>query len=766
MTERRVIIDLDREATPDQMVTMQDGIEASIDHIVADALIPGTGYAGLAASFVGTVVSIAAGRLYSGGKVYASASVQTFDMVKFLPATTKKLVYIVASGVEQDTDVAQVNFLDPATSTPAAPVYKPQAVATTHSRLAVIQPAYGQEAPNPVAPDPGLALPVAVILLTPAGIASCVNIPANGVPVLTDVTRRTGALETFQGVVGPQVSSLASDLANLANSIRTNSSQGVINRVLLSIADLNAKVGIPSTAADSSADYLLDGSNSDLANPLSNCKVSEGIRYADDGAATAVLNLFNPFETLGSVKGGVLFPTYNRYLRRTTGPSTGNVQANTYTYNSVNYVQKTMTRTRTRYGTPFDVCTNSGFWQSGTYNALTSIFTLPNGETYKAAFDLQGLPYIYSGDGLAHIPIRLAQFWTDSVNETYWDGVVQVPQSIAGYHIAETELVGQDQWIDAVGFYIDKLDAQGSVTVLVCKALNTAQPDPNSVLAQVTLNYSQLTTGENVASLATPVLLKAGQRISYVIVTAGAHALQTTDGSNFPQGTFFVLAPSGYAQGDLTKHLRLNIYGCKFAQSTATIQLQNLQLAGGMTGIDILAGTIAPASTSLVYSIQLGGVLVPLNAKTVGQLNSGGSLPPNVPLYVTFSGTPDMMPALNLAQSQVNVSRPKISLAHVWPKNPRTPPVSTTQVRVIARYENYDAVNHTWGVKLLTGTGYATQTAPSSFTDVVNTNDNSLVRTYVFNLAAAITSYKVLTQGTAASPLKVGLGTYIKDYVL
>ena len=771
MTEKRVIIDLDREATPDQMVTMQDGIEDSIDHIVFDTLVNDRGYSGLNVSVNGTKITVGVGRYYAAGKVYAFDTPLEIDVLGKLPQATKRMVLITAYSTEGETDKEQVNFLDAAASTPQAPVYKPQAVATTYSRLAVVQPAYGDEAPNPPTPGYGLALPVAQLLLTPAGItiqAGGYNLSDGLVPNLQAVEARVDALEVFEAKVGPQVSSLASDLATLANQLKSSASQGVIGRILLRIASLDSKVGIPSNAADSSADYLLDGTNTDLTHPLSNCKVQEGIRFADDNAATTVLNLFNPFETAAAIKGGVLFPMYDRYLRRTTGPKTGTVQANSYTYNPVSYTQKTETRTRTRFGTQFQVCTNSAFWNSGSYDPITSIFTLySTGETFKAAFDLNGLPYIYSADGYAHIPIRLQQFWTDTVSDTYWDAVVQAPQSLAGYHMAESELIGQDQWVDAVGFYLDKVDSQGPVTVLVCEAGKNAAPKPTAVLAQVTVPYAQLVAGENIAALPTPVLITAGKRISYVVVTAGAHALQTTDGANFPQGTFFVLAPSGYAQGDLTKHLRLNIYGCKFRQATTTIQLQNLQLAGGITSIDILAGTIAAASVSVQYSIQVAGVLLPLSAASVGLLNAGGSLPPNLPLYVTFTGTPDMQGAVNLAKSTVTVSRPKTVLAHVWPKNPRTPPVPSANIRAIVRYESYDAAQHSWGAKLLTGASrpYLTQTAPNSFSDVVYA-DGSVERTYVWNLGAAVSAYQLLTTSTATTPFKVGLGAWIKDFVL
>ena len=785
MTETRVNILQDMELTPDVLIGMQDGPENSLDHVVGDTLIPDRGYAGMAASYAGTVVTIGTGRLYQGGKVYAFDTAQTFDVLakSKLPVATRRIMLLLAYGTEQDSAPEQINFLVEAQSTPSAPVYKPQAMAVQHQRLAIVQDAYGDEAPNPVYPGYGLALPVAVAVLGPTGIISLQNIVDGKVPNLADVASRTKALESFEATIGPEVSTLAATLAGLANAAASANYQALLSRMLLSVAALDAKVGIPSTAADSSMDYLLDRTNSDLTHPLSNCKVTEGIRFADDGAADQVLNIFNPYETAGVVKGGVLFPAYDRYLRTAIGPQTGSVAANSYTYNPVSYTQKTMTRQRVRYGTAFDVCTNSTFWGSGTYDPITGIFTLPDGETFLAALDpLDGAPtgqgsgtittrgvigYV-GADGTVyqHEMLRLEEFWTDSVSETYWDAVVQAPQVIAGYHLAESMIIGQDQWLDAVGIFLPKLDAQGGMTLLVCKAGLNARPDPSSVLARVDVPYASLVAGgETVVPLATPVLLDGGDTISIVLVTTAAHQVATTDGANFPDGTFFVLSPSGYDQGDLTKHLCLNLYGAKFRQAVTSINLQNLQLAGGMTAIDILASGVVPASASRTYEVQLAGVWVPLASLTTGQLNSGGALPPNVPLRVTFAGTSDMQPCLDLGHSNAHVSRPKTSLAHVWPATPRTPPVPSSQIRVIERYEGYDPAQHSWAAKLLTGANYLTQTAPSSFSDVI-TDDGALERTYVFNLGAAVSSYQVLTLGTAVTPLDVDLGAWIKDYCL
>jgi hypothetical protein len=764
--ESTVIFYPGMDIDPADFNNLQAGVKQTFDDLVGDTVSPNQKYAGFTVAKTSTTgVTVAPGRLYSGGIQYAQTAPTTQDFLATLPVAGQKIVSVLLLGSVQQGNVTEREFLinqDTGQS-------QPQAVALTSLRVANVSFAYGNETSTASAPliQAGYTK-IADILLTTTGVAAITMYSPNAMQSNDALDVRVTALETFEAQIAPEVTTIASGLAALANKLSNTTSQATITQMLLAIGTLDAKVGIPTTSAASSCDYLLDGSNSDLANPLSNCIVSEGIRFPWANIQTSVLNLFNPFETHGVVKGGTLLPAYTRYKRQSTGPQTSSVSANSYTYNTVNYAQQTTTSTRTRYGTAFTVCSNSAFWGSGTYNPLTSIFTLPDGETYKASVDINATLAQQQAAGIdnTHLYVRLQEYWTDTVASTYWGAVVSAPQTLPGFHMFESVLVGQDQWIDAVGINLGSLDSQGDITLVICDANDNATPEPSLVIGTVTVPYANLKAGvENVFSLTTPILLSAGQKVSYGIVTTGAHQIATTDGVNFPQGTFFALSPSGFASGDLTKHLCMSFYGCQFTNSTVSIQLSNLQLAGGMSAIDIQAPTIAPTSTSLIYEIQLNGVWVPLNATTVSQLNAGGTLPALVPLRATFTGTPDMMPALGLSASIATVSLPAKALAHVWPKLPRTPTVPSATIGVIERYESFNAAYHSAGVKLLTGAGYTTQTAPSSMT-TVTTPDGGVEVTYLFNLGAAVSSWKVLTVATTTSALIPFHGAWIKDYCL
>jgi hypothetical protein len=766
--ERKVNFAQYQQVSTANLNNMQTNAEQSLDNIVSDTLVSTRGFTGFAASKTGPAqVTVLAGRLYVAGKVYALDTPTQHDSTAQLPVAAKRIAIIAGWGSEADADVGAVNFLIAAQSTPQNPVYQPQVVAKTLVRAANLGMTLGTEAPDPSAPivDATL-LQIARVVLTPTGVDSVTMIAANEAPNLEDVEGRTAALEAWVAVAAPELTSLSATISQLSNALRNSASQATIGRMLGRIAVLEAKDGVPSNAADSSADFFLDPATSDLAHPISLCKVQEGVRFGDDGAADAALQLFNPLDPLAKIANGVLFPAYDPILRFATGTVTGEAQISQYTYQTQTLVQKTMSRQRVRYGNEFTVCTNGQFWQRGTYDPLTQIFKLPNGETFKAAFDPTlggfGLAWV---DGLSHFAVRLQEMWTDTVSEPYWDRVTTNSQ-INGSQVAETFPTGQDFWLHSVDLQFTKIDANGAVTVALCGATDVGFVDVNNVLAQVTIAQAALQAAPARTPFVfdKPVYLQAGKRYGIAVISTGNHSIATTDGTSFPSGMFFGLV-GGTEIADPTKHIWAEFNACKFRQTVTTIQLQPLQLAGGITSIDILSGAIAPGSTQLTYQVQVAGQWISLAAANTGALNAGGNLPPLLPFRAVFSGTPDVMPCLDLLNSNVHVSRPRINYVHLWPKNGRTPPAATSQIRLTERYESFDANFHTTQRRLLTGASFATETAPSSTTDVT-TADGALERTYVWNLVAAVTAFQFKGLGNTTTALKTFHAAWIKDWVL
>jgi hypothetical protein len=754
--ESRFIFQDAMDIDPADFNTVQDYTQQSFDHIVADAITSDRKYAEFTVTQVGaTSINVAPGRFYSGGKVYNRDTAFTADFATNLPVATKRIVTIAVYASEVDTDAVPREFLlneDTGAS-------EPRVVAVEHARVANINAVLGVESadPTPQLLDAAV-MAIAQILLTPAGIASITMVTDNLLDSAQSLAERVGDLEKFEATAAPQIVSLGSDLAALKVGASGNVTQEVYGRMLARVAVLESNAGIPATAQDSDADFFLDASKSDLTFSGSNCSVEEGIRFADNAVANSELQLLNPLDTGASLRNGLLLPAYDRTLRLNSGPKASDTQISAYTYTTHEMVQKTMTRTRVRYGPEFTVCSNSAWWQSGQYNYNQQTFA-KDGETFNVdAYVVGG----YNNMGAGHDLVRLQEYWYDTVEEIYWADV-QVQQAVPGAQVAQTFLNANDMWLDAVGLTFTKLAQTGGITLALCE-VDRGMPDLQNVISFTSVDRSSLVLNAETVIPIQPVFLSGGKRYAIVVITPADHWIATTQGANFPGGTFFYVLDGAYQQGDGTRDVCFSLYAAKFRASRAIIQMQPLSLAGGIAAIDILAPSIVPDSANLTYEIQVNGQWIAVAAAQDGAvLGAGGSIPPLLPLRAIFTGTQDVMPCVTLTGSRARVSCPKTALTHI--SKVRTLPGSSTSIRVIERLEAFNAAHHTAAAKLLTGASYGTVVTPSSTVDVTN-DDGTIERTSLFNLGAAVSTYRIRTDATTDSALNTFHFGWRKDYAL
>lgn len=701
--------------------------------------------------------------------MFVSKNIISQDFLTKLPAAGKRYITVVAYGSIQDTDVIAREFLINEETGQS----QPKPVATRTARLANIQFAEGQEAPSPTVPliDPGYTA-VADILLTTTGVSEIVMRTSNAISSIDSLGTRVVDLEAFETAVGPKVTSLSSDLAALSSELKATASNRTLAEVLMRLATLEAKAGIPTSVSSSHADYFLTLDNIDTKHPLSNCKIKEGIRFPDANANYSQLGLLNPLDVGAKVINGVLFPAYDRKLWMSTGTPSDQVRIAGFSYQTNSLVQKSMSRQVVSYGAAFDVCTNSAFWNQGSFDPISGIFTRA-GETFKAALDLNGMPYIFSADGFMHVPMRLQQYWVDTVQDVYWDNVT-VDHKVNGAFIAETFLQGQDIWLDAIGLFFTKLADTGDATVGIMEVSNqNGLPDVSKVIALSTLTRTNMNSGVETVVPVTPTFLSAGKRYAVFVITVADHWLATVPGEQFTQGTFFSILDGAYAQGDGTKDLAMRLYRAVPKSPRTSIQLNPLSLDGGILGIKINADAVIPSQCNLSYEIQVDGKWYALEDVDDYKLGQGGAVLPLLPFRVTFIGSSDMMPALTLSGSEVKLSRPGTTLTAVTKPYPVP---STSQIHVIQRYENWSAAYHSAGIKLMTGgtiqagsTSYGTLVNPSSYTDVAGVDQIAgpyIERHYVFNLGAPVTSFCVQTaMSTQSNRMQFHVG-FQKDYEL
>jgi len=749
--QSRVIFRDGMDNDPADYNNLQSFVQGSMDDLVADAVTADRKYAGFTgARTSSTEVTCQPGRLYSAGKVFARDDAFVKDFTTSLPIATKKHVLIVIFGQEVETNAQPREFL----INEETGASEPRTMAMELARVCAINTASGQESPDPIDPilDAGV-LAVARVVLTPTGVDRVEMINANRLDSIALVAGRTSALEDFRAKAGPQIVALGSDIASLKVSAGNNVNTAAFGRLLTRMATLEEQAGIPVGASDSDADFFLDKAESDLAHPNFRAKIEEGIRFADEAVADSQLAVFDALNPRAKVTGDVMFPAYARELRMAVGPRQAETQIAAYSYQTHEMVQRMMSRTRTRYGEEFTVCTNSGWWGAVTDRYIPETFER-NGELFQTVE--------VDWDGPAHGWVRVRRLWVDVYQEPYWD-YVTVDHAVPGAQIAETFLNANDMWLDAVGLTFTRLAKDGGITLAICET-DRGAPALDKVVSVTTVPRASLLVNAETVIPVQPVYLEGGKRYALVVISAADHWIATTQGVNFPQGTLFYVLDGAYQQGDGARDLCFNLYAAKFTASRAVIDMAPLSLAGGMTAIDILAEAIVPKSTDLTYEVQVGGIWTPLTRTEQSVLGAGGNIPPLVPLRMVMTGTPDVMPAVKLTTSRVRVSRPRLALTHV--SMPRLlPGAGSAQIRVIGRFEYFEAGHHTATAKLRTGAGYNTLVSPSSFSDVV-ADDGSIERTWVFNLGAAVQSYKIQFDATTDSALRTFHFGWRKDFAL
>ncbi len=393
-----------------------------------------------------------------------------------------------------------------------------------------------------------------------------------------------------------------------------------------------------------------------------------------------------------------------------------------------------MSRHRIRYGPERRVCTNNSWWRQGQYNSATNTFTR-NGETFE----------VVSGDtSRNHQWIRFRQFWVDTYQEPYWD-LESTDHSVEGAQVAQTWLQRQDGWLSSIGLYFTRLAGNGNIHVAICEATNGA-PDPSKIIMKVNIDHADLKAYPTATKFTIPpTYMEAGKRYAALVITNAAHYVAMAEGNAYAGGTFFYTTDGDYHVGDLTKDMMLDLYFAQFHHPRVVVDMQPLNLDGGIADIDLLASLIAPASTELTYEIDAGNGWIPISKLS---LNALIGLPPLVKLRLVFLGTTDIMPGIRLSGSQAKVSRARTNFLHI--SKVRTLAGNATKVTLLSRLEGWSN-NHTLTCKLDVA---GTLIAPN-VTETKDIGDGAIELRSTFNLDNPVDHYIIRHEGLTTSALDV-----------
>ncbi|KQZ87194.1 hypothetical protein ASD64_07060 [Mesorhizobium sp. Root157] len=680
-------------------------------------------------------IKVASGLLYASGPIHGRDVAVNIDMIGNLPVAAQKMAVVVAWAVETETDIERRNFRTDVTTN----AVEPQDVAMRRARVANVDVVYGQESANPQVPpiDPGY-VHIATVTLSTTGVELVEMNEAARLKSIQDIFSLATQIDLWRQIAEPLISTIRTDIAALADKLRASASSNTLEQLLYDVALLKDTVGIDEDAVSYGADRYLNLDKMDLTHGASDCRVEEGIRPNWDNITEQALQLFNPLDPVAIVDQatGQLLPKYTEEARIRVEGFAGDIALNQYASQAITLTQRSVTRTRIRYGQSMNVCTNAQWWRSGQYDPASGIFRRA-GEVWEVAEADRPNAVIN------HRMVRVTQFWTDSWQEPYWDAT-PTETVINGAVIGQTMLDAQGGWYLGSDFAFTQIAADGAVTMAVCE-VTAGAPDVTKVIASVTKQPADLKPYPQWTRFGIPPIYRErGKRYATVLISQGSHHVALADNNAYLNGSLFYSSDGGWFTGDLTRDLLFRAIYARFTNPRAVIELTPVSLAGGITDLDFLYESIAPEGTSIDWEIQPEGQAV--WSRLVG--GEGQSLLYNKPALVkiraVFNGTSDVQPMLKLTNSRLRATRSKSGFTGV--SEEITLPAAANTVTVTSYLGYFHAPDHTAAIKLVTGAGDVTASVVED-----RVAEIGIRRKATFNLGAPITQFRIKHVGTAVS---------------
>jgi hypothetical protein len=250
-----------------------------------------------------------------------------------------------------------------------------------------------------------------------------------------------------------------------------------------------------------------------------------------------------------------------------------------------------------------------------------------------------------------------------------------------------------------------------------------------------------------------PVFCRAGQHIALHVHSTFDHEFSFCDRDDcyqVHQGNFWRHNGTEFARWtDGPRTLRFMAHFATWGrwgdqqspggQLSYQINLQSLQLAGGIGAVDVLAEAIVPAATDLNFAINSGSGGWKKFEQDFSALSGSDNL---LQFRVEMTGTTDLMPGISLTNSQVTLSK-AAALAFHHISKPITTGGPVSSVKISARLNNYVEVHHNCNISLHYG---ATNNTSPVTTEMLSDDTTTIMRTSVFT-TTSITSFVIKIDG-------------------
>jgi hypothetical protein len=376
-----------------------------------------------------------------------------------------------------------------------------------------------------------------------------------------------------------------------------------------------------------------------------------------------------------------------------------------------------------------------------------------------------GEPYTFDwptfwnlGNPSALIADRDNHCYVDYYNEPYWDAVYSTG-SHSGSCFSQVFLNESNGWMTHLRLLPRDIGPSGDVQIHIVEVDNHLRPDHQRVMSHVTVSAASLRNDAFGTLIAiTPCYLKGGTNYAVIVHTPGNHSFYCVAATEFVEyglvdGHFWYFDTTGvWILAPVQQRLFMQVFMAKFISNRYEVQMQPASLSGGISDIRITSAVHAPDGTSFHWEVQNGGVWQPLAADSPTALATNPAL---VPVRAVFTGTSDVMPAIDLTQAELDVSMVSTGYTH-W-SQPRTLLSNTTSVKVLYDIEGWDAAHHSLDCRLEIG-GVTSGTAGTITSVPDPQNPTTLQVTFAFTVSStntyAIKSIATKTSGSQAFNVK------------
>jgi hypothetical protein len=677
-------------------------------------------------------ITVSAGRYVAGEIVYEQAAPIDLNLQVRIPAAAsdQRWVAILLRG-EEVAESANRPFEtseDPETSV----IVQRTTPKTINRKVSMIVQA-GEA--NPVPTKPVVAPTdacIAFVLLTSSGIEAIEPGNDSRVKTLYEVEGRVTSLEVDLSGLFLRTETIETQIVNIWGKLDEIPRPVIIRQMQRDIGAARLKIELPDEARAYVYDQGLVMTQWDNAHVDWLARIEEGVRFGFAATNQTRLEVLAEDDPKVAFRGRRMVPAFDEVTRIANTSMDATLNISQLVHTETTLVRKEVSRIRMTYGPTQWACENAAGWAGLGGDARAGQMLNVGGETFEVV-------YQDTNNGPGHQTYGVRQIRYEIYADPYWDYVTE-EVGVNGSIYGQSFLVAQPMQLTSIDLAFARVGADGDVHVFVVETTNAGTPKFDAVLAQGILPHGNLVVGWNKCVM--PItLLESGKRYAIVTITTGAHALYVSGANKYTGGTQFITTDGAFAQGSTETDICFRLNAARYRSPRTVIPMQALNLADGMTQIDMLYAGWVPGGCQLAWEIRPAGTDLwvelddgdPATNPLVG-------LPASVELRMVMMGTADLQPMIQLDDKAVSrASRNRANMVGVTKSFAFG--VSTTSIVTQITVDAFDTARHTFTPSIMVGATTVAPTTTQVTIDPLRPTRRTYLSTYV--LGAATTAVRI-----------------------